>query len=50
MKWMVLILVMVYTNNLLGQTVIIKDSLLDLPIENVTFHLILLVLQAFYMQ
>ena len=38
MKWGLLILIGIYTNSLLGQIVIIKDSLLNTPIENTAFR------------
>ncbi len=38
MKKTLLILIAVYSNSLLGQVIMIKDSLLNSPIENVTFR------------
>ena len=38
MKKILLILIAIYSNSLLGQVIIIKDSLLNSPIENVTFR------------
>ena len=38
MNWRLLILLAICSGNLLSQTILIKDSLLNAPIENVTLH------------
>ena len=38
MKWKFFILLAVYTNILLTQNIVVKDSLLKTPIENVSFY------------
>ena len=38
MRALIIILIGIYTNNLLGQAVVIKDGLLKTPIENVNFR------------
>ena len=38
MKWRLFIFLAIYSNILLSQIIVVKDSLLDTPIENVSFR------------